>query len=107
MAQFFRRLARASAPFTFSSAFEDQTKSKFGGFRVPYGAIAAVSGGISYYLYFSSSNMVISCFDFMWVSLESFVDEMGRLYFERFYLGIYDSCSSKNWYFGNWGNGIV
>ncbi|KAK9101951.1 hypothetical protein Sjap_019205 [Stephania japonica] len=59
MAQFFRRLARASTPFSLSKAFKsDDTKSSLGGFGVPYGAIAALSGGISYYMYFSSPNMV-------------------------------------------------
>ncbi|XP_010250026.1 PREDICTED: NADH-cytochrome b5 reductase-like protein [Nelumbo nucifera] len=57
MAQFFRRLAKA-APLAFANAFKDQPKSNFGGFRIPYGAIAAVSGGISYYYYFSSPNVV-------------------------------------------------
>ncbi|KAK9149685.1 hypothetical protein Scep_008442 [Stephania cephalantha] len=64
MAQFFRRLARASTPFSVSRAFKnDQRKSKLGGFGVQYGAIAALSGGISYYMYFSSPNMVISRFN--------------------------------------------
>ncbi|KAK9141665.1 hypothetical protein Syun_011065 [Stephania yunnanensis] len=59
MAHFFRRLARASTPFSVSRAFKnDQRKSKLGGFGVQYGAIAALSGGISYYMYFSSPNMV-------------------------------------------------
>ncbi|KAJ4846950.1 NADH-cytochrome b-5 reductase-like protein [Turnera subulata] len=49
---FFRRLAKATP-----LGFGGQTKSSFGGFRVPLGAIAAVSGGVSYLYYFSSPNL--------------------------------------------------
>ncbi|XP_028106881.1 regulation of nuclear pre-mRNA domain-containing protein 1B-like isoform X2 [Camellia sinensis] len=45
----------------FSHAFRDQPKSSFPSFRVPFGAITAISGGISYYYYFSSPNLVASC----------------------------------------------
>ncbi|KAJ4708303.1 NADH-cytochrome b5 reductase [Melia azedarach] len=54
---FFRRLARAT-PVAFNNAFGGQPKSAFHKFRFPFGAIAAVSGGISYYYYFSSPNLV-------------------------------------------------
>ncbi|CAL5397118.1 unnamed protein product [Camellia sinensis] len=57
MAMFFKRLAKA-APIAFSHAFRDQPKSSFPSFRVPFGAITAISGGISYYYYFSSSKLV-------------------------------------------------
>ncbi|PSS13835.1 NADH-cytochrome b5 reductase-like protein [Actinidia chinensis var. chinensis] len=57
MAFFYRRLAKA-APIAFSHAFRGQPKSNFPSFRVPFGAIAAISGGISYYYYFSSPNLV-------------------------------------------------
>ncbi|XP_043700811.1 NADH-cytochrome b5 reductase-like protein [Telopea speciosissima] len=57
MALFLRRLAKF-APVTLSNAFRGGSKSNLGGFRIPYGAIAAFSGGISYYYYFSSPNMV-------------------------------------------------
>ncbi|KAF5204204.1 Nadh-cytochrome b5 reductase-like protein [Thalictrum thalictroides] len=58
MATFFRRLARVATPFTTTkaiNAFKDQSKSKS---QIPLGAIAAVSGGISYFFYFSSPTMV-------------------------------------------------
>ncbi|CAL5339391.1 unnamed protein product [Camellia sinensis] len=57
MAMFFKRLAKA-APIAFSHAFRDQPKSSFPSFRVPFGAITAISGGISYYYYFSSPKLV-------------------------------------------------
>ncbi|KAI8023738.1 NADH-cytochrome b5 reductase-like protein [Camellia lanceoleosa] len=57
MAMFLKRLAKA-APIAFSHAFRDQPKSSFPSFRVPFGAITAISGGISYYYYFSSPNLV-------------------------------------------------
>ncbi|XAR66923.1 Cytochrome-b5 reductase [Bertholletia excelsa] len=57
MALFFKRLAKA-APTAFTQAFRGQQKSSFAGFRFPFGAIAAVSGGISYYYYFSSPNLI-------------------------------------------------
>ncbi|KAL7249373.1 hypothetical protein ACSBR1_011547 [Camellia fascicularis] len=56
MAMFFKRLAKA-APIAFSHTFHDQPKSSFPSFRVPFGAITAISGGISYYYYFSSPNL--------------------------------------------------
>lgn len=57
MATFFRRLARAT-PIAFTNAFGGQTKSSSSAFRIPIGAVAAVSGGISYYYYSCSSNLV-------------------------------------------------
>ncbi|KAL6331085.1 hypothetical protein AAG906_009513 [Vitis piasezkii] len=56
MALFFKRLAKA-APVAFTNAFGGQPKSGARNFRIPFGAIAAVSGGISYYC-FSSENLV-------------------------------------------------
>ncbi|KAA8535070.1 hypothetical protein F0562_030073 [Nyssa sinensis] len=56
MAFFFKRLAKA-APIAFSHAFQGQTKSRFPNFQVPFGAIFAISGGISFY-YHSSPNLV-------------------------------------------------
>ncbi|KAJ4952132.1 hypothetical protein NE237_028964 [Protea cynaroides] len=56
MAVFLRRLGKA-APVTLANAFKDGPKSNSGGFRIPFGVIAAVSGGMSYY-YYSSPNMV-------------------------------------------------
>lgn len=57
---FFKRLARAT-PIALNNALSfggaNKTKSGFSGFRIPIGAIAAVSGGISYYYCFSSSNL--------------------------------------------------
>ncbi|CAK9169158.1 unnamed protein product [Ilex paraguariensis] len=55
MALFFKRLAKA-APITF--AFRGQSKSSFTNSRLPLGAIAAISGGISYYYFFPSPNLV-------------------------------------------------
>ncbi|XP_059637998.1 NADH-cytochrome b5 reductase-like protein [Cornus florida] len=57
MAFLFKRLAKA-APIAFTHAFGGQTKSGFTKFQVPFGAIAAISSGISYYYYFSSPNLV-------------------------------------------------
>ncbi|KAB1225010.1 NADH-cytochrome b5 reductase-like protein [Morella rubra] len=57
MATFFKRVARAT-PIAFTNAFGGQSKSSFTDFRIPIGAIAAVSGGVSSYYYFSSSNLV-------------------------------------------------
>ncbi|XP_015866415.2 NADH-cytochrome b5 reductase-like protein [Ziziphus jujuba] len=54
MASFFQRLAKA-APVAFANAFGSQPKS---GYRIPFGALAAVSGGISYLYYVSSPDMV-------------------------------------------------
>ncbi|PIA65561.1 hypothetical protein AQUCO_00100806v1 [Aquilegia coerulea] len=58
MATFFRRVTRLVTPITSSTnvimnGLKDQSKS-----RIPLGAIAAVSGGISYLYYFSSPTMV-------------------------------------------------
>uniref|UniRef100_A0A7N0ZSQ8 NADH-cytochrome b5 reductase n=1 Tax=Kalanchoe fedtschenkoi TaxID=63787 RepID=A0A7N0ZSQ8_KALFE len=59
MAAFFRRVAKAAAatPLGFRSASKAQSQSGFGGFRVPFGAIAAISGGVSYCYYLSSTNL--------------------------------------------------
>lgn len=57
MALFFKRLARTT-PVALATAFGGQTKTNAGGFRLPFGAIAAISGGISYFYYFSSPNLV-------------------------------------------------
>ncbi|KAG6723898.1 hypothetical protein I3843_03G224800 [Carya illinoinensis] len=58
MATFFKRLARAS-PIALNNVFPGQNKYSSTAFRIPFGAIAAVSGGISYYYYFfPSSNLV-------------------------------------------------
>ncbi|KAM1173443.1 hypothetical protein ACFX13_026773 [Malus domestica] len=54
MATFFQRLAKA-APIAFNSSFRGQSKSSF---RIPFGAVAAVSGGISYLGYYSSQDLV-------------------------------------------------
>ncbi|XP_057967193.1 NADH-cytochrome b5 reductase-like protein [Malania oleifera] len=56
MALFFKRLAQ-SAP-VISNAFRGQHQSSLGSFRLPIGSIAAVSGGISFYYYFSSPDVV-------------------------------------------------
>lgn len=58
MASFFRRLAK-TAPIGFSQGFGGRSKSNFNNFRFPFGAIAAISGGISYY-YCSSSSAFVS-----------------------------------------------
>ncbi|KAK4753933.1 hypothetical protein SAY87_002037 [Trapa incisa] len=55
-ATFFSRLAKG-APIAFSRACGGHSSSTSGVFRVPLGAIAAVSGGISCYYYVSSSNV--------------------------------------------------
>ncbi|KAL6974274.1 NADH-cytochrome b-5 reductase-like protein [Sarracenia purpurea var. burkii] len=57
MALFFRRLAKA-APIAFNSAFGGPPTSSFSSFRFPFGAIAAISGGVSYYYYSSSPDLV-------------------------------------------------
>uniref|UniRef100_A0A1J3FVN5 NADH-cytochrome b5 reductase n=1 Tax=Noccaea caerulescens TaxID=107243 RepID=A0A1J3FVN5_NOCCA len=54
---FFRRLAK-SAPITFPVAFGSQTKSGFGTSRFSAGAIAALSGGFSYYYLTTGNNLV-------------------------------------------------
>lgn len=56
MALFFKRLAR-SAPLAFSHGFRGQSKSNSSTFQFPFGSIAAISGGISYYYYCSSSTV--------------------------------------------------
>nr|XP_024924233.1 NADH-cytochrome b5 reductase-like protein isoform X1 [Ziziphus jujuba var. spinosa] len=50
MATFFQRLAKATA-LAFANAFGSQPKS---GYRIPFRALAAVFGGISYLYYVSS-----------------------------------------------------
>ncbi|XP_027068710.1 NADH-cytochrome b5 reductase-like protein [Coffea arabica] len=58
MAALLKKLATKAAPMiAFNGAFLAQSKSTFPNFRIPFGAIAAVSGGISYYYYFSSSSV--------------------------------------------------
>lgn len=58
MAVLLKKLATKAAPtIAFTAAFRSQSKSTFPHFRIPFGAIAAVSGGISYYYYFSSSSV--------------------------------------------------
>ncbi|KAJ9538918.1 hypothetical protein OSB04_031651 [Centaurea solstitialis] len=56
MSTFFKRLGKA-APIAFSHAFRGQSQSTSTHFRFPIGAIAAVSGGISYFYYFSEPNL--------------------------------------------------
>ncbi|GAB4828309.1 NADH-cytochrome b-5 reductase-like protein [Ancistrocladus abbreviatus] len=56
IAMFFRKFAQA-APIALSNAFRGQQKSHFNSFRVPFGAIAAISGGFSYLYYISSPNL--------------------------------------------------
>ncbi|KAL8129575.1 hypothetical protein V2J09_018730 [Rumex salicifolius] len=56
MTLFFRRLAK-SAPIFFSNAVGAHQKPHFSGFRVPFGAIAAVSGGFSFYYLYSSPTL--------------------------------------------------
>lgn len=57
MAFLFKRLAKA-APIAFPQAFRrDSSKSSIAGFRFPFGAIAAVAGGGSYFYLFSSPNL--------------------------------------------------
>ncbi|XP_058074528.1 NADH-cytochrome b5 reductase-like protein [Magnolia sinica] len=58
MALFFRRLARAAAPLSFTNAFREQSKSNFNSRLHLGGAIAAISGGITFYYHLSSPNMV-------------------------------------------------
>ncbi|KAJ1390214.1 Riboflavin synthase-like beta-barrel [Sesbania bispinosa] len=55
MATFLRRVLRAT-PIAFSA----QSKSSHTNFRLPFTAIAAISGGVSYLYYFSSPNLVHS-----------------------------------------------
>ncbi|KAI4344102.1 hypothetical protein L6164_011372 [Bauhinia variegata] len=56
MAAFFKRLARTNL-MAFTDAFGGHSKSSYSNFRVPFGAIAAISGGFSYLYYFSSPNL--------------------------------------------------
>nr|GMC63391.1 NADH-cytochrome B5 reductase-like protein [Ipomoea batatas] len=62
MSLLFKRLAKA-APIAFSQAFRGESKSSFAGFRFPFGAVAAVAGGASYFYYFSSPNLGLLMFD--------------------------------------------
>nr|GMC68645.1 NADH-cytochrome B5 reductase-like protein [Ipomoea batatas] len=62
MSLLFKRLAKA-APIAFSQAFRGESKSSFAGFRFPFGAVAAVAGGASYFYYFSSPNLGCLMFD--------------------------------------------
>jgi cytochrome-b5 reductase len=55
MASFFRKAAQ-SAPIALSQAFKSHYKSSSTG--IPFGAIAAISGGISYLCFFHSPNLV-------------------------------------------------
>ncbi|KAD2106526.1 hypothetical protein E3N88_40877 [Mikania micrantha] len=57
MSTFFRRLTK-STPIAFSRAFRDHSEGYSSHFRFPVGAIAAISGGISYFYYFSEPNLV-------------------------------------------------
>lgn len=57
MALFMRRFAKA-ATSAFPSAFRGQSKSTPITSRVPFGAIAAISGGVLFYCNFSSSDLV-------------------------------------------------
>ena len=66
---FFKRLARATPIAVTDAFFGGKTKSSFSGFRIPIGAIAALSGGISYYYCFDSSNLVISHLGFLLIGL--------------------------------------
>ncbi|XP_068653215.1 NADH-cytochrome b5 reductase-like protein [Aristolochia californica] len=52
MALIFRRIGR-SVPLAFGNAFKEQPKSKIN-YRFPFRAMAALSGGMTYYLYCSS-----------------------------------------------------
>ncbi|KAH7546428.1 hypothetical protein FEM48_Zijuj01G0199800 [Ziziphus jujuba var. spinosa] len=65
MASFFQRLAKAT-PVAFANSFGSQPKS---GYRIPFRALAAVSGGISYLYYVSSPDMVLFACCFIWVFL--------------------------------------
>ncbi|KAL5771371.1 hypothetical protein ACOSP7_015525 [Xanthoceras sorbifolium] len=54
---FFRRLAKAT-PIAYNNTFGGQSKSTFYKSRLPFSAFAAISGGLSYYYYCSSPNLV-------------------------------------------------
>ncbi|XP_061345252.1 NADH-cytochrome b5 reductase-like protein [Gastrolobium bilobum] len=56
MAAFLRRVVRATPIASFSG----QSKSSYTNFRLPFTAIAAISGGVSYLYYCSSPNLVHS-----------------------------------------------
>ncbi|KVI11639.1 Ferredoxin reductase-type FAD-binding domain-containing protein [Cynara cardunculus var. scolymus] len=58
MSIFFKRLLSNAAPITFSHAFRRQSQSTSTNFRIPFGVVAAISGGISYFYYFSEPNLV-------------------------------------------------
>ncbi|XP_028801574.1 NADH-cytochrome b5 reductase-like protein [Neltuma alba] len=57
MATFFRRLARAT-PISLTNVLGGHSKSSHSEFRVPFGAVAAITGGFSYLYYYSSPNLV-------------------------------------------------
>ncbi|CAI9298414.1 unnamed protein product [Lactuca saligna] len=57
MSVFFKRLGK-TVPITFSNAFQGKSQSNSNNFPNPFGAIAAISGGISYFYYFSEPNLV-------------------------------------------------
>ncbi|KAM1061730.1 hypothetical protein FF1_026161 [Malus domestica] len=72
MATFFQRLAKA-APIAFNSSFRGQSKSSF---RIPFGAVAAVSGGISYLGYYSSQDLARALLE--WHSISQFCGHCGE-----------------------------
>ncbi|KAM1155274.1 hypothetical protein ACFX15_025592 [Malus domestica] len=72
MATFFQRLAKA-APIAFNSSFRGQSKSSF---RIPFGAVAAVSGGISYLGYYSSQDLARALLE--WHSISQFCGHYGE-----------------------------
>ncbi|KAI3781901.1 hypothetical protein L2E82_11929 [Cichorium intybus] len=49
---------RKAVPITFSHAFRGKSQSTSTNFPIPLGAIAAISGGVSYFYYFSEPNLV-------------------------------------------------
>ncbi|KAJ7978887.1 NADH-cytochrome b5 reductase [Quillaja saponaria] len=58
MAMFFKRLSRATTINSLINAFGGHPKSGYSNYGVPFGAIAAISGGTSYLYYFSSPDLV-------------------------------------------------
>ncbi|KAL4571512.1 hypothetical protein LXL04_018272 [Taraxacum kok-saghyz] len=56
MSVFFKSLSK-SASITFSHAFRGKSQSNSTNFPIPFGAIAAISGGISYFYYFSEPHL--------------------------------------------------
>ncbi|KAL5547958.1 hypothetical protein UlMin_003189 [Ulmus minor] len=54
MASFFQRLAKAT-PLAFSNTFGSRRKTSYG---IPFGTLAAVSGGFSYLYFYSSPDLV-------------------------------------------------